>query len=300
MYLRKIANRFARQAWEEFDEDSQTFVPSDVRGSLTAVDRFIPNYNLPTRRRLFHHDPDMTFPDSRVIRSVDTGDVYALGIARYDSNAVESNYHGLTLVHMMTDQEGDSSGLATFHRRVAKGPANDPGWLEDTILRRTYVDLEFRTSENVEGAYEMQILNFFIRMPIVVDLNTNDFVELHGTTYRVIETYPDTGFTVARADKREDPRINFIVQHNDRRYDPDKMRYVDDVTEYKVTGELVAGYEFGMWLSDSQDYIDVVVYKENIGIVPQTGHFIVFGGRKREITRVSTQSGEKQYRMRCA
>lgn len=301
MHLDKQALRFAQETFEAFDEATLTFVPTSVSGRVSLVDRFQSIYNKPLRRRSLNHSPDVVFPDSLTIRSKITGEVYLIGQRRGDARPDLGHYHDLTVLHLVTDEgENSSAGLATLHRKVPKGPPDDPGWLEEEVVGHHYVDLEFRTSSDETDAYDISIMGFTAHFHKNAELQRQDFVELHGRFFRVVDHYPDSGFYLARMDEEPDTRVNLVAHRQDvQRYDQDLMRYVTDTVSYNVTGEVVTNYDIGEWASESQSYVDVVIDRNHIGFTPEAGLVIELDGRQRTVRRVSTQAGEKQYRLRC-
>lgn len=301
MYLNRIAERHAQEPFEAFDEASLSFVPSALAGRVGLVDRFQSIYNKPLRRRTLYHSPDQEFPASGTIRSTITGDVYLLGQRRPDARPHLGHYHDITTLHRVTDEgECSSSGLAELYRRVPEGPADDPGWLVEKLVAHHYVDLEFRTSSNEQDAYDTKIMNYTAHFPSGAKLFRHDGVKLHGRVFRVIDHYPDSGFMLARMDEEADHRVNLLIHRKSgTRFDQDAMRYVSEERSYKVTAEVVTNYDMAEWLDDTQSYIDVVVEQDHIGFAPEAGDIVELDGRRRTVKRVSTQAGERQYRLRC-
>ena len=75
MNLRAIAEHFATETFEVFNETTLQFEPTDLEGRVSLVDRFQSIYNKPLRRRTFFHAPEAVFPDSFTIRNEITGAV---------------------------------------------------------------------------------------------------------------------------------------------------------------------------------------------------------------------------------
>lgn len=297
MHLDKHALRFASEQFEAFDEGTLSFVPTNFKGRVLLVD--LSTINL--RERDLRHSPESVFPDSLTLRSKHTGEVYILGQRLGDARPDLGHYYDTTKAHLVTDEgEGSPSGLAKIHRRVPKGPADDPGWLVSEVVGEHYTDTTFISGSDEENAHQLSILSFTAHFRQGVEVKRQDFIELHGRFFRATDQYAQDGFRMVRMDEEPDTRIDFVVKKQDvKRYDEDLMRYVTDTVSYNVTGEIVVGYDIGSWTSESQSYIDVVVDSGHIGFKPEAGLIIEIEGRERTVRRVSTQPGEKQYRLRC-
>lgn len=302
MNLKGIAERYAKESFEAFNETTQTFEPIDLKGRVSLVDRFQSIYNKPLRRRTLFHRPDVTFPDSLTVREVASGEVYLMGQRRTDVREPgEGAYHEITVLHLVTHEPPNSaSGVVEVHRRVAQGPAEDPGWLVDTVTSHHFADFEFRTSSKESGTYDFKVESFVVHLPRHADVRRNDFLVLDGRWMRVEDSFPDSGFLMCRADEEPDSRLDFVLRHRGgRRYDENLMRYVDASKDYNVTGEVVSDYEMGTWLSESASYIDVVIDQEHVGVEPDEGDVLVYEGVERTVRRVEEHAGRRQYQLRC-
>lgn len=300
MHLSKIAAKRITGVMEAWDESTETFVPAAFLGRIDLTDRFLSNFNKPLRRRMLFSEPETVFPVSRTFRHPGTKDVYVLGQTRGDAQSGE-HYLNLTVCQLVTDTPYGSSGLAVITRRAPAGPADNPGWLVPQELGKAFIDLEFRTSANEPDMYETKVENYFAFLPSHWDLQPWDFLELHGIRYRVVDTFADSGFSGLRVDREPDTRIDFVLHTQGARvYDPATHRYVTTPSTYQVTGVMLKYHEFSTWRSDTEDYIDVSIEVDHIGFRPDANTMALeFEGRKRTITQVSTQPGERQYRLRC-
>lgn len=300
MYLGKIAERWVNEPLDVFDEDTQTFVPAAFTGRISLTDRFLSNFNRPLRRRMLFYSPSSTIPPSYTIRHPDTLDVYLIGQRREDTNR-GNDYHAMAVCHMVTDEGPNSSaGLATLTRKVPQGPADDPGWLVETEVGRHYIDIEFRSSLNDSDLHQQRMESFVMWINKGADIQNYDFVELHDRIYRVTDVYPDSGFLMARINHEGDYRVNLVVRVSDSTsYDHDLERYVSTPVDYNVTMLLDSNQDFGSWVSDSQDYMDLSVRDDHIGFPPEPGMVIKYQGRSRTIEHVHYYRGERQYKIRC-
>ena len=301
MYLGKIAERWVNEPLDVYDEATSSFLPAAFTGRLSLTDRFLSNFNRPLRRRMLHYSPKSSIPDSYTIRHPDTGDVYIIGQRREDTNK-GIDYHAMAVCHLVTDEGPNSSaGLGTIWRKEPTGPADDPGWLIEHQAAQHFMDIEFRSSLNEADLHQQRIESFVMWMPKHADLQKYDFVELHGHRYRVTDTYPDSGFLMARIDREEDYRIDLVVVVKDSKtYDKDLMRYVAADREYNVTMLLDSDNDYGAWVSDSNDYIDLSVEESHIGFAPEPGMVIRYDGRDRTVRSVRHYRGEREYKLRCS
>lgn len=300
MFLTEIAHRRIDEPMQAWDEAAQAFVPNAFMGRIDLTDRFLSNFNKPLRRRMMFMAPDTPLPDSRVFRHPGTGEVYIAGQRRGDALSGQ-HYLDLVVCQLVTDTPNGSSGLATLYRKAPAGPANDPGWLVEQRLGTAFVDMEFRTSANEPDMYETKIENYFCYLPQHWLLRPWDFVELHGTRYRVVDTFADSGLAGTRVDLEPDTRIDFKLHtQGERVYDRTTHTWVQSPGEFNVTGILVKYHDFSTWVNESEPYIDVSIEADHIGVrpVPNTMQ-LEFEGVRRTIAQVSTQPGERQYRLRC-
>lgn len=299
----RIALRKVNEPMEAWDPVTETWVPSAFIARLDPTDRFLSNFNKPTRRRMLFAAQDCVFPESRTFRHPGTQEAYLLGITRKD--ALGGNpYLGLTVCQLVTDTPGGSSGLATIFRREALGPAEDPGWLVERVFAKAFIDLEFRTSANEPDATDLKIENYYAFLPLSVQPQEWDFVELHGVRYRVVDTFADSGFFGLRIDHENDFRTDFqLVVAGTRVLNPATETYTDSERVYNVTGMLENASLFPSWNSDSQSYADVYFETEhlpNLDFNPiKQQMWLISGGVRKQVQSVNTQSGRRQYKFRC-
>lgn len=300
MHLGAIAERWANEPLEAFNETTLEFEPAEFEGRISLVDRFLSNFNRPLRRRMLHYSPSAKLPGSYTFRHTDTGHVYLIGQRRDDSDSGEG-YHALAVCHLVTDEgAGSSSGLAKVFRKEPVGPADDPGWLVEGQVANHWADLEFRTSLNDPDLAQTRLESFFMWMPRHATLEKMDFIELKGERYRVTDRYSDSGFMMARVDREDDYRVDLVVRVGQERvYDRELMRYVDVPQRFNVTMLLDAEHDFGSWVDDSQDYLTLAVDERHIGFRPEPGMIIEHEGRDRTVRYVHHYRGERQYKLRC-
>lgn len=299
MFIDKIAQENLTEPMEAWDETLQAFVPGSFLGRIDLADRFLSNFNKPLRRRMLYTRPGTQFPQSFTFRHPGSGDIYLIGQGRQDA-AAGNPYIQLNVCHLVTDVPGGSSGLATLYRRAPSGPPENPGWLVEHEVKKAFMDIEFRTSAKEADTYEIVVENYYAFLPRHIRCEEWDFLELQGKRYRVVDVFADSGMSGLRVDEEVDPRINFVLHKpGTRTYNRTTHEYEVTSTSFNVTGVPVKYHEFPTWSSESVSYIDVFIDREHIGFRPEAGQFLEFEGRKREIKQVSTQPGERQYRLRC-
>lgn len=300
MFLSKIASRKINEPMEAWDELTEQFVPNAFLGRILLTDRFLSNFNKPLRRRMMFMLPEVALPESMTFRHPGTHDVYIAGQRRGD--ALKGNtYLDLVMCHLVTDTPNGSSGLATIYRKATQGPPDNPGWMVEQVLTKAFVDMEFRTSANEADMYDTKIENYYAYLPITKQLEAWDFIELHGQRYRVVDTFADSGMSGLRIDKEVDTRVDFLLHTEGARvYDKATHQYVITPGTFEVTGVIIKDHEFSTWMNETETYIDVSVEVGHIGFRPEPNTTrLEYQGKSRAVTQVSTQPGERQYRLRC-
>lgn len=300
MNLKKIALRRCKEKMEAWDPTTETFIPNSFLARIDLTDRFLSNFNKPTRRRMLFADNEVVFPESRVCRHPGTKDVYLLGTTRQDAR--DGNpYLGLTILQLVTDEPGGTAGLATITRKVVQGPPSDPGWLVDTVFARSYVDTEFLTSTDEVATTDMRIERYNAYLPLPVQPQEWDFLTLHGVKHRVLDTFADSGFFALRIDHEEDYRTNFVLHMNKRERNKVTQEY--DVTErsYNVTGVMEKAVYVALWATDSETSNTVYFEKEHLPAdlewAPDT-YQLELNGVRRTVKTMETQPGNRQVLMR--
>lgn len=300
MKLKKIALKFCNEKMEAWDPATETFTPDAFRARIDLTDRFLSNFNRPTRRRMMFADNEVVFPASRICRHPGTKDVYLMGVTRQDARNGQA-YLGLTILQLVTDEPGGTAGLATITRRVAVGPPEDPGWLVDTVFARTYIDTEFLTSTDETETTDLRIERYVAFLPMSVQPQEWDFLTLHGVQYRVLDTFSDSGFFSLRIDHEKDYRSNFIVTVTTRVMDKGTHKYVTTPRDYQVTGMMEKSTSVALWATDSEDaktvYFDADHFPTGIFDKPDV-MTISLDGVSRAVKSVETQSGNRQFKMR--
>lgn len=299
MNLKRIALKHCNERMEAWDPVTETFIPDSFRARIDLTDRFLSNFNKPTRRRMLFADNEVVFPESRVFRHPGTKDVYLLGTTRQDARG-GNPYLGLTILQLVTDEPGGTAGLATITRKVVQGPPDDPGWLVDTVFAKSYVDTEFLTSTDEVATTDLRIERYNAYLPLPIQPQEWDFMTLHGVKYRVLDTYADSGFFALRIDHEDDYRSNFVLRTSGRVMN--KVTHQYDITDrsYNVTGVMEKSTEVALWATDSETSKVVYFEKDHFptGMDLSKEMTLELGGVRRAIKSIETQPGERQYLMR--
>jgi len=299
VHLKAIALKHANELLDIWDPATESWVPGALKARIDLTDRFLSNFNKPTRRRMLFADNTVVFPDSLTVRHPGTLDVYILGTTRKDARMGKA-YVGLTICQLVTEIPGGSAGFAVFTRKAPVGPANDPGWLVEVEFARAFADMEFRNSANEPDATELKVENYLVYAPQHVQLQEWDYMTLHGKKYKVIDSFPDSGFTSGRVDEEVDTRINFYLDvEGEKTYDRLAQKWLTTPRRYNVTGVMQRAEGFALW-AGAEDYIDVYIEHAHIGIEPKANIMsLMVDGKARVIRQVSSQSGKRQWLLRC-
>lgn len=301
MKLKTIAAKKFTEKMEAWDPANNRWLPNSFLGRIDLTDRFLSNFNKPTRRRMLFTAHDVVFPPSLTIRHPGTKDVYLLGTKRTDAR--DGNpYVALTILQLVTELPGGTSGLATITRKVVQGPPENPGWLVDTVFAKSYIDTEFLSSTEEEATTDLRIERYNAYLPLNVQPQEWDFITLHGTKYRVLDTFADSGFFALRIDHEQDFRSNFILHVEGKRtMNPLTDEWESTPTSYNVTGVMEKATESALWVTDSQTYRTVYFEHDHLpfGIdLRGKDTWLELNGVKKQVKTVETQSGTRQYTLR--
>jgi hypothetical protein len=301
MKLRKIAGKYITEKMEAWDPVTETWLPDAFLGRIDLTDRFLSNFNKPTRRRMMFTVPEVVFPDSLTIRHPGTHDVYLLGSTRRDARSGEQ-YNALTILQLVTDLPGGSAGLATITRKVVQGPPDNPGWLVDTVFAKSYIDTEFLSSSEENGTTDLRIERYNAYLPLNVQPQEWDFITLHGVKYRVLDTFADSGFFALRIDHEQDYRSDFVLTVGGKRtMNNTTHEYESGETSYNVTGVMEKSVDAALWVTDTQSYRTVYFEKAHLpfGVdIRGKAVWLTLNGVKKQVKTVESQPGNRQYLLR--
>ena len=303
MFLNEIAQKNMKEKFDSFIEEDDDFEKNSFEGRIDLTDRFLSIYNRPTRKRQLYIRPDTKLPDSYVFRHPTTNDIYIIGQVRQDARYDITDgdpYVSISMLHLVTPSDKGSCGRAVHTRRVTTGPQEDPGWAEAVELGRPFMDVEFRTSSAEEGVYDTKVENYYAWCPITMNAKQWDGLELNGVRYRVVDVFTDIGMRGLRLDQEGDPRINVVLHTSTRTYNNVTHDFEVVSRAYNITVIVPSETDISHWMDTRErSLLTLVVDQENIGLTPKPDMQIEYQGRKRLVRSVTTQAGEKQYRLEC-
>lgn len=295
MDLRTPAAWFENTWFDGYDEATDTWTENVFQGKVLPVDRFLSNFNRPTRRRTLGLDPSITtIPTSNTIRIPETGAIYMIGTLRQDATK-GSAYDQIGILH-------SSATLGTVNRRAPTGPSTDPGWLVSSTAGTHYMDVELRSVSEVDEQKERFEGDFFVTLPPHASLLKWDQLLIDTKSYFVEEVYDDSGFVFVRAVQRLDPRRDFVYHSrgNTATYDPSTRAITDGLVDSNVTGFAM---QYGLGNTDLQALKEadlvVVVDVDHIGVVPTSEDELTWEGQKYKVEKVAQDFLQEQYQLHC-
>lgn len=301
MNLKKIAAKHITEPMEAWDPVTETWIPNFFLGRIDLTDRFLSNFNKPTRRRMLFADNAAVFPESLTVRHPGTKDVYLLGTTRKDALG-GVDYLGLTILQLVTDVPGGGAGLATITRKVVQGPPTNPGWLVDTTLAKCYLDTEFLSSTDENGTTDLRIERYNAYLPLNIQPKEWDFITLHGVKYRVLDSFVDSGFFGLRIDHENDYRSDFVLHVAGKRVmNKVTNEYELSLSQFNVTGVMEKAIEAALWVTDTQTYRTVFFEADHLpfGVnIRGKDVWLELNGVRKQVKSVETQAGNRQYTLR--
>lgn len=291
MFLGQVASHYLVPVFELLNPTSRQW-DVEVSGRLDATDRFLSNFNRPTRKRMMYVDFNDDLSVYDVARHKLTGEVYLLGVERRDQQ-LGSPTTQLLICHLVTP--GKSAGLATVQRATVLGEGDDLGWVEMTDAGEAYIDLELRTTSVEPGSKESEVGRYYCFSEAQKDFFAGDRIELNGVPYVVDDAAYDSGFRMLRLTSRDVHWVHTVFrwQGTDRVYNRDTGGFESTRHERKVSG---------IWVSDRNSYEGFTpsksdssvfrVQKTHIGFTPLPGMKVEIEGR--EWTTISV--GQEEYR----
>lgn len=291
MFLNQVATHYLAPVFEMLDPVTRQWGQT-LNGRLDATDRFLSNYNRPTRKRMMYLDFAEDASAYDVARHKLTGEIYLLGVERRDQQLGSPTIQ-LLICHLATP--GKSAGVATVQRSTVLGEGDDLGWVQMVDDGEAYIDLELRTTSVEPGSSESEIGRYYCFSEAQKDFFPGDRLELNGTPYVVDDAAYDSGFRMLRLTARDVHWVHTVFrwQGADRVYNRDTGQFDSTSYERNVSGLWVSdtdAYEgFATSVSDSSKFR---VQKEHIGFTPTPGMKVTIASRERTVTTV----GQEEYR----
>ena len=304
MHLKKIALKHVNEAIEVWDPETESWICGTLKARIDITDRFLSNFNRPTRMRMMQHDDQAVLPASQTIRHPGTHDVYITGTTRKDARRGQP-YVALTLLRLVTEVPGGSAGLATVTRKAPAGPVSDPGWAVETEVAKTWIDLEFLSSSEERQATDLRIERYNAFAALSADIKDWDFIALAGVKHRVLDTFVDSGLYGLRLDQEEDTRRDFVLTVAGTRTMNRTTHEWDSTPElsFNVTGVIDHEMDVAMWASSTNEVItvhfDAAYLPAPMPILTGTEMWLTINGKRRVVKEMETQPGQRQWQLRC-
>lgn len=304
MHLKRIALKHANEPMEAWNPATESWVPSAFEARIDLTDRFLSNFNRPTRMRMMLHDDQAVLPASRVMRHPGTHDVYIIGTTRKDARK-GMPYVGLTLLRLATELPGGSAGLATITRKAPAGPVNNPGWLVATPVAKAWIDTEFLSSSEERQATDLRIERYNAFAASTADIRDWDFITLQGKKHRVLDTFADSGLFGLRLDQEEDTRQDFVLKVAGSRTMNRTTHEWDSMPElsFNVTGVIEHENDVAAWVTDTNEVITVYFEADHVPYMMPTltgrEMWLVLNGKRRVVKEMDSQPGRRQWQLRC-
>lgn len=294
------------------------FVASGKFCRLMTKDRFLSQFNLPPRRRMMHHSPDMVFPASRVIRLPSLGEVFIVGDHPGIDLVTDKAYAALTTLHTVTNDPLSSGVLAEITRAIPSGSPNDYRVKPSILYEGMYCDFANAAVVHDADVVDEYSNSYVVYLPSSVTLQRYDLIRGNGKTLRVQAVYADSGFHVAKCIEADEDRFSFVyIKANAKRVMNSQTRRLEGGSEsYLMTGQFAKNHDFAAWSPESQDYKDIVIDCDTLPkdfipssqdrVVLNKGTFTIEDGEgmgygegvSYEVKVVDLDRTNKQYRLR--
>lgn len=297
MNIGRVATHFNANEFEYLDPVTRQWVDG-FSGRLAASDRFLSNFNRPTRKRMLYTAFDLDLHDYDVVRLKTTGEVYLLGVSRKDTLWMDKVTQ-LTICHMVTPDL--SAGIAAIDRPAVLGTGDDLGWVVMQPAGETYLDLELRTTAAEPGSKETQIGHYFGFAEARIDLRDGDRLTLNGVTYVADEVAYDSGLRLLRLVNRDVHYVDmvFTIGSGTKTYDRTTGQYTTVPSTRNVSGILTDLHNSDDGFSkDSADYTEVRIELDHIGFEPKPNMVVELNGKSYTISYVQQAEYRRQWIVR--
>ena len=295
--LARSARFFNNEDFEIWDDSLEDFAPGFI-GRLYPFDRFKTIYHRPTRRETLGVDVGTQIPGTKVIRHVASQEVFMVGeTLRFDSDG-NRLYDSAYSLHRPL-------GMFTLLRPETLGTGDNLGPLIDVNLGPLHADLELRTSEREQDAYEEFKGRFFLTAPDSKQIQKGDFLIFGQKSYRVEVQYLDGGYQLARVDEVSNKRENLtylLPIGLGASFDPSTGAYTKQPVAERVFTAIVspvtdAEQTDRTELSDPQ--IKLYIGFSHIGFEPKIGHMIRRDDAEYKISAIRSDPESEQWILTC-
>lgn len=299
MDLRAIATHFNWEAFDYLDPTTRLWV-SCITGRFAPADRFLSNFNRPTRKRMLFTEFDSDLTQVDVIKHTLTGDQYIVGVSRKDA-FLAGKITQLLICHMVTPN-GKTAGIGQFIRPTVSGTGDDLGWVTLEDIGEAFLDLELRSTSTEPGSKEAQIGSYYCWTEKNKALLDNDGFTLHGTDYVVEEVAYDSELLYLRVVSRSHHFSDFVISYDTgvRQRDPLTGLYSQGVVDRNVSGYIVATHNGNDgFATDSGDYIEIRIDKAHIGFKPMPDQSLTYEGKTYVISYVEDAEHRNQWHIKA-
>lgn len=267
-----------------------------LKCQIKLADDFISIFNRPTRRRMLVLTPDQhSRLNGTVIRISGADEIYLIGNSQKDMGAGG--------VYRVTLPMNKTTDRVEIFRKCTKGTDDNPGALVRESMGFYYMDLELRTLTNEGETLSASIAKYFFWFQRDIDLLADDEFTFEDVTYRVLESFYDTGFRGARVTTEDDSReaIHYKRLSGDSVYDNETGEYSLSYNDYDISAEISEIMESRR---DSGQLYEDVIYKvlvqdEHIGFRPSTKDKVVIDDYERNIDSIIRDRHNKSWELTC-
>ncbi len=291
MNLKRIAQKFMSSDFQYLDAN-RNWVDLPTSARFASTDRFLSNFNRPTRKRMLYSPYELDLSSVEVIRHKISLEIYLVGVSRRDSFQSKETVQ-LTICHLATPAE--SSGLCEIFTPSVKGSGDDLGWIVIEKAGETYLDLELRSTSKEPGSKEVEIGNYYGFAERTANIRKGDVVALSGTAFVVSEVSMDSGLKALRLEHKDFNFVDFTISFSTGRDFDANFKPVDSQVTRRVSGVLGTLHDSDEATPDQSDYFEVYVRKEHIGFIPKPDMKLNYQGKTYTVTSVNVEEYGNSY-----
>lgn len=297
MKLSRIATHFNAPEFEYLDPTTRQWMEG-FSGRLAISDRFLSNFNRPTRKRMLYTGYDVDLSSWDVARLKSTGEIYLLGVSRRDTFKTNGTTQ-LTVCHMVTP--GLSAGVAAIERPTVAGSGDDLGWVVMQPVAESYLDLELRATSREPGSKEVEVGSYYGFAEAHGDIVKGDRMTLNGIPYVVDEVAYDSEFKMLRMTDRDVHYVDMVFTIATGT--PVRNRVTGEYETAEVTRNVS-----GLWVDlhdtnngfspDAVDYSEVRISVDHIGFDPKPDMAVQLDGKAYTVAYVELAEYRRQWIVR--
>lgn len=296
MNLNRVATHFNSTEFDVLDLATRAWSGS-LSGRLASSDRFLSNFNRPTRKRMLYTDFSSDLSSVDVVRHKHTGEIYLVGVERKDS-LKDTKTTQLAICHLVTP--GDTSGLASVTRPTTLGTGDDLGVVTLQSEGQHYIDLELRTTSKEPGSKETEVGSYFCFSESQADIQDGDKLVLNGVPYIVDETSYDSGFKLLRVTQKDLHYVDMMFTFGEgRSYDRNAGAFVSAAKVRHVSGLVTKVHNSADGVDKTaSDYTEVHIPKRLIGFEPEPNMSVTLLGKEYTVIFVDQSEYRNEWTLR--